>query len=240
MKSVTNRFGITIRAVLAVAFVCSFAARCVASESEMYVARTTIMESAYLACGPIQQTLEMQERRLSELGTLLTSQRVLSNAANTMADLGLKQPAQVLSAVTITPVRDTNILAIEVTLPDPREAKVAADVVAAEFKKVYSDMHTAPLSNRREFCQAWSKKAASALTASINAVKAHKRKHGVRKDDAELAVLEADVVVAKDTYVSVKKKLAEATMQESLARSSVAIVTIDPAYVRRAKQVPEE
>ena len=200
----------------------------------MYVGRTTVMERANMPDGLAQkQTSAMQQRRLSNLGNLATSQRVLSNAASTLSSLGMKYtPVQILTATTIEPVRDTNIIAIEVTLPDAPEAKVAADVIADEFKKVYSDMQSAPLSNRRQFHHVWSKNAASTLTAAVNAVKAYKRTHGASTDDAELAKLEADAIAAKDSYVSVKKKLAEAIVEEQRARSSTALATIDHAFVR--------
>lgn len=102
----------------------------------MYVGRTTLMESGQRG---------NYERQMAELGNVATSQAVLSNAAQTLLGLGVKStPQEVLTHTTVTPVRDTNILAIEVTLPDAMEAKVATDVIAAETKKEYARRYGKP------------------------------------------------------------------------------------------------
>jgi|GEM_PF-2133955 len=206
--------------------------------SQMYVGRTTVAETSALP-GDLTQELTpaMQQQRLMNLGNLAGSQRVLQNAANALSDLGMKHsPEQILTATSITPVRDTSILAIEVTLPDAKEAKVAADVIANEFKKVYNELQSTPLSIRREFYQYSSRNAASTLIRSVNAVTAYKRTHGSSPDDAELVKLEADAAVAKDSYVSTKKKLAEAIVEEQLAMSEVPLRTIDPAFVHQLER----
>lgn len=96
----------------------------------MFIGRTTVMESA-----------QGQPTRLGDLENLTTSQAVLSGAAQSLSDLGVN-PAQVLQGVKVEPINDTNILAIEVTSPDAKEAKVAADVIAAELKKAYARFHS--------------------------------------------------------------------------------------------------
>ena len=102
----------------------------------MYTGRTTLMESLG---PPMKGQPDYYKMRLDNLVDLARSSRVLSNTAQTLSELGMKfAPQEVLSNTSVTPVRDTNILAIEVTLPDPKEAKVAADVLAAETKKEYA------------------------------------------------------------------------------------------------------
>ena len=101
----------------------------------LYIGRTVLAESLG---PPVPGQPAYYNMRLGNLGNLASSQAVLSNAAQTLNDLGLKfTPEQILSSTSIMPVKDTSFLAIEVTLPDPREAKVAADVIAAELKKEY-------------------------------------------------------------------------------------------------------
>lgn len=202
----------------------------------MYVGRTTLMESGTLSKRSSNKTTAaMEERRLSTLGNIVTSQRVLANAAATLSNLGMKTtPEQVLSATQVIPVRDANILAIEVTLADPKEAKVAADVLAAEMKKVYNDLYFAPVYQRRERLVMDARNAEKAITTASAALNAYERSHS-NPGDPKLLRLQADVEAAKDTYVSVKKKLAAAVMEEHNARTSTALRTIDPAYVRKAR-----
>ena len=109
---------------------------------QLYVARTTLME----ALGPpVKGQSEYYKARLGNLCTLATSQRVLSNTAQTLWDLGLKySPERILASAEVIPVKDTSIIAIEVTMPDPKDAKVAVDVFASELKKVYAGLNTTP------------------------------------------------------------------------------------------------
>lgn len=105
----------------------------------MYVARTTIMESLG---PPMKGQPDYYKMRLDNLVSLATSQAVFSNAAQTLDDLGMKSTVdRALSGTSVTPVQDTNILAIEVTTPDLKEAMIAADVIAAEIKKEYVRQH---------------------------------------------------------------------------------------------------
>lgn len=178
----------TLAAVLAVAFWNHKA-------ETLYMGRTTVMESKSMQqIGvPLFQSQLMGgamdvQLQLSNLGNLATSQRVLNNAAATMADLGMKQdPRDILNATAVTPVRDTNILAIEVTLPDAKEAKVAADVVAAEFKKVYAEINTASVKQSREFIQGQIEINRQAMIRAQDALKRYKESNGVVSIDAQLS-----------------------------------------------------
>lgn len=99
---------------------------------QMYIGRTTVME--------VMSQPGDRKSSLGELGNLATSQTVLSNAAQTLSELGMN-PSEVLPGTTVTPVKDTNILSIEVTSTDAKQAKVAADTLGAELKKAYSELH---------------------------------------------------------------------------------------------------
>lgn len=160
----------------------------------MYVGRTTVMESKNIQqIGvPLFQSQLMGgvmdvQLQLSNLGNLATSQRVLTNAANTLSELGMKHtPEQILAATSVAPVRDTNILAIEVTLPDKQEAKVAADVIAAEFKKVYADINTASVSQSRAFIQAQIESTRQSMVRAQDALRRYKESNGIVSIDAQL------------------------------------------------------
>lgn len=164
------------------------------SEPE-YIGRTTLMESKSIQqMGvPLFQSQMMSvtpdiQLQLSNLSNIATSQKVLLNAAQTLADLGMKfKPEQILGATNVTPVRDTNILAIEVTLPDAKEAKVAADVIAAEFKKVYAELNNAAVSQSREFIEAQIKTTREAMVKAQNALMRYKEENGIVQIDQQLA-----------------------------------------------------
>jgi capsular polysaccharide biosynthesis protein len=51
-----------------------------------------------------------------------------------LASYGIGNPSEVLSSLRVTPVKDTYIVAIEVTSGDAREAKAAADIVGSVLK----------------------------------------------------------------------------------------------------------
>ncbi|MGI6295700.1 MAG: GumC family protein [Armatimonadota bacterium] len=161
----------------------------------LYIGRTTVMESrsvkdlgiplyqSQLVSSPTDLQLQ-----ISNLGNLATSQRVMQNAAQTLSDLGLNYDARrILSATSVTPVRDTNILAIEVTLSDAEAAKVAADVVAAEFKKVYADLNNASVSQSKEFIEAQIEATHAAMVRAQDAVKKFKEESGIIQIDQQAA-----------------------------------------------------
>ena len=159
-----------------------------------YVGRTTLMESKSIqqAGVPLYQsemmgtTIDLQ-LQLSNLGNIATSQRVLANAAQTLQDMDMElSPEQVLAATQILPVRDTNILAVEVTLPDAREAKVAADVIAVEFKKVYAELNTDSVRRSREFIEGQIATTRDAMVRAQDAVRRYKEANGVVEINQQL------------------------------------------------------
>lgn len=212
----------------------------VTGTQQMYVGRTTLADRSTLIGSAGRNPSQTIEQRLDVLGNIATSQRVLSNTAATLSDLGMKStPVEILSATAVIPVRNTGILAIEVTLPNAPEAKVAADVLAAEFKKVYEDMRNAPISNRREFLEAQVTGAAGEVRKAFKALASYKRAHPRRQDDPELAILEVDAQTARDHYASVKKQLGDARMAEQYTKTDRELVTLDPAFVRRISKPKE-
>ncbi len=165
-----------------------------AATERKYVARTVLSEaSGVQQMGvPLFQSQMMSSNmdlqlQLSNLGNIATSQRVMSNAAQKLWELGLKfSPKDILAATSVTPVRDTNYLAIEVTLPDSNDAKVAADVIAAEFKKVYADLNSASVTQSRRFIEDQIAVTRANMIKSQDALRRYKEEHGVVQLDQEL------------------------------------------------------
>jgi uncharacterized protein involved in exopolysaccharide biosynthesis len=232
LAKIGKRWWLPFVCAFAVAFLGFLSAAYVNYNSEpMYVGRTTVMESFG---SPMEGQPDHYKMRLGDLGNLATSQAVLSNTAQTLSDLGMKfTPQQVLSGTSIMPVKDTNILAIEVTLPDAKEAKVAADVIAAEFKKVYANLKDAPLSQNREFIEAQIRRTREAMIQAQGALDRYKQENGGKlpAKKANMAALAIDLKSATDTYSLMRSKLDEAKIREQQSRTEVALKTIDPAYV---------
>lgn len=176
----------------------------------LYTGRTTVMESKSIRqIGvPLYQSQMLGssvdlQLQISNLGNLATSQRVLQNSAQTLADLGMNYtPQQILSATAVTPVRDTNILAIEVTLTNAEAAKVAADVIAAEFKKVYADLNNASVSQSREFIEAQIEATRTAMVRAQDAVKRYKEESGLIQIDQQAAAAIQRISRAEETAAS--------------------------------------
>lgn len=74
---------------------------------------------------------------------------MLGNCGASMADLGMRMSAdEVFPHTTVCPDR-----IVEVTLADPNEAKIAADLVAAELKRTYSEMIVSQVAQDCEFLE---------------------------------------------------------------------------------------
>lgn len=165
----------------------------------MFTGRTTLMESKGMSREGIspfpEQFMQVDvQLRLSNLANIATSNKVIVNAAQTLSDLGLRyEPQEIFQHTSVQPVRDTNILAIEVTLPDPEEAKIAADVIAAEFKKVYADLNTQAVTQSREFIAAQIEATRQAMVKAQNALRDYKEKNSLvdlnQQTNVELQVL---------------------------------------------------
>ena len=105
------------------------------NRAQFYTGRTTLLEVHPPASSDRQAAL-------NTLGSIATSNRVMQYADETLRDLRLNwRSERVYAGTNIRPVKDTYILAVEVTLPDPTEAKVAADVVGASVKKFYNEFY---------------------------------------------------------------------------------------------------
>jgi polysaccharide biosynthesis transport protein len=125
----------------------------------LYIGRTTVMERQQ---GPEQGVpvyreyvpMTNLEVHLSNLGNIATSQEVMRRSAESLLTLGITvDPRSLLRTVSVRPVQNTQILAIEVTSPDVIEAKAAADVIAYEFKRFYTEVIHGATSLSREFIQ---------------------------------------------------------------------------------------
>ena len=171
---------------------------------QMYTGRTTLMEpegmsneGVALYAEPYMQ-LDVQ-LKLSNLGQLATSQRVLSNAVQTLSDLGIKFSGdEIGNHTSVQPVRDTNILAVEVTLPDPNEAKVAADVIASEFKKAYGELNNDAVRQSREFIESEIETTRNAMVKSQNALKKFKQENSIISLDQQSMATVQRVAQAKN------------------------------------------
>ncbi|MCL5105093.1 MAG: hypothetical protein M1133_13395, partial [Armatimonadetes bacterium] len=184
-----------------------------------YTGRTTLMESKGMSDQgtPIYQEQYMPldvQLRLSNLGSIATSQKVLMNSAETLRDLNLTlTPEEILQRTNVEPVKDTNILAVEVTLPNPDEAKVAADVIAAEFKKVYGELNNASVRQSREFIEAQLETTRRAMVKAQDALRRFQEANEVVQLEQQNAA-----VVQRMAQAKTNLNQAEAMYQASHAR----------------------
>src|SRR5262245_48989462 len=106
-----------------------------------FTGRTTVMErqpgpeQGVPVYGDASRAMNL-EVHLADLGHICGSHTVMERTASTLQVLGIStDPIKLLSTVNVEPVPQTEILQIDVTSPDPEEAKAAADVIAAEFRR---------------------------------------------------------------------------------------------------------
>lgn len=184
-----------------------------------YIGRTTLMEQKGMATEGIALFPEQfgqldLQLRLANLGHIATSQKVLAGAAETLADLGMRfSPDFIVSRTTVEPVRDTNILAIEVRLPDPTEAKVAADVIANEFKKQYHELNNESVRQSREFIEEELKTARKAMIDAQSKLRKFKEANELISIDQE-----AGVVVNRLSDTKAQLSNAQVTLRALTAR----------------------
>lgn len=198
----------------------------------LFTGRTTVMESKDMSQSNVplypEQYLQQDiQLRLSNLGNLATSQRVLESAAKTLDDLSMKfSPDEILAHTKVQPVKDTNILAVEVTLPNPNEAKIAADVVAAELKRIYSDLNSAAVSQSREFIQAQLDTTKSAMVKAQNTLRDYKERN--------------EVVLLDQQSVSAIQRASQAQVDLNNANAGYMVASARTAKVEdELKRIPE-
>jgi capsular polysaccharide biosynthesis protein len=82
-----------------------------------------------------------RKSHLADLAAIATSQKVMQRASNMLRIYGVSvDPDALLRTVKVEPIQGTEILKVEAVSSNPEDAKAAADVVASEFKQVYTDM----------------------------------------------------------------------------------------------------
>ncbi len=196
-----------------------------ASSEKKWVARTVLAEpiGAQRIGVPLFQselmgpTMDLQ-LQLSNLGNLATSQTVMQSAYQSLWELGLKfSPEQILKATSVTPVRDTTYLAIEVTLPDRDDAKTAADAVAAAFKNVYADMNSQSVTQSRRFIEDQIAATHAAMVKAQDALRRYKEENQVVEVNQQLAS-----TVQKISQAQINAAQMEVNHQAAAARAQQA------------------
>lgn len=105
----------------------------------LYTGRTTVIES-------FDGTQNTYKSRLVKASKMALSKEVITDCSKKLHDLGNTiSPDALLKSVNVCRIKNTNILAIEVTLPDPQEAKEATDVLANRLKKAYFETYLTSL-----------------------------------------------------------------------------------------------
>ncbi|MDH7603089.1 MAG: polysaccharide biosynthesis tyrosine autokinase [Armatimonadota bacterium] len=197
---------------------------------QMYTGRTTLMESLGMSKEGVSPFPEMRspvlldmQVRLSNLASLATSNKVMQDAIMMLRDLGsIYSDQELLAATKVEPVRDTNILAIEVTLPDPVEAKKAADVIATAFKNAYKELNTEAVEKSREFIEAQIESTRREMIRAQNALRRFKEQNQI-----------VDIQLASQSVVQrlaqVKSELNSATAAYEAAKASAKRLEADLA-----------
>ncbi len=203
------------------------------NQSRKYVATTTLMDSLALSD---TSTAETRSARLAIAVSIAGSNRVMRDVAATLEDLGLSySPGELIRAARVYETGTPGTLAIAVYLDDAAQAKVAADVIAAELKKVYGEIELAAQRQTREFLQDQVQALREQMKQAYAALDKQKKRVKVfSAEDPELAVLQADAQIARDNYTAAAARLFDANLDEQLARCQTALMTIDAAYVAPA------
>lgn len=150
-----------------------------------YIGQVKVMERQ-----PTQQGVQVfqagyvfdpnQQTHLNDLGVIATSERVLGGAARTLAMLNISSnPEELLRTVKVEPVRDSQVLNIEVRSGDRDQAENAADVVASEFQRAYREIMGEPNEKSREFIESQIPVANKELTRIREELRRFKEENGI-------------------------------------------------------------
>ncbi|MBP5093458.1 MAG: polysaccharide biosynthesis tyrosine autokinase [Abditibacteriota bacterium] len=197
-----------------------------------YVGRTTIQEalgSAHIGV-PIYQSQLMQtqmdlQQRLSNLSNLATSREVMTHALDLIKIEGL-DVEKISSHTKVSAVKDTNIIAIEVTLENSDQAKVAAGAIAEAFKEYYGEITNQAITNSRIFISNQLIDAKNNMDKAQNDMRKFKEQTGIVQLDTHMSGLVQRLNNAKIQNANDKSDLASAV--SSLNQVSADLKKLEP------------
>lgn len=183
-----------------------------------YVGRVMVMERQ-----PAQQGVPVYptgyggdtstEMHLNDLGVIATSEKVLQRAARTLMMLNISlDPIDLVRTVKVEPVPSSQVLKIEVISEDREEAEAAADVVAAEFQRIYSEIMQEPTSKSREFIENQLPHASAELTKIRDKLRQF-------KEDNNIVELRQQSQIALGRSADFHNKLADARVEAGQAEA---------------------
>lgn len=211
----------------------------------MYTGETKVMERQPTEAGVpvyggayvVQSDIQMH---LADLAYIASSNTVLSRSRETLGQLGVLDTDDLMRSLDIKPVTDTQILSISVVSKNAADAKTAADVVAMEFKRFYSELVSDAAEQSREFIEKQLKDAKAKLTESREARAAFKKKNSLVALGEQSSVLvqraagiETDVVRASVDLENARGRLKSIEAQingKPEMRLSAKSVANNPVY----------
>lgn len=224
-----------------------------------FMARTTLMESKGMSEAgvdpfPEQYMMQMDAQlRLSNLVNIATSRRVLVNTYQALHDYGLSyDPDEILQHLNVQPEKDTNILAIEVTLPakkligeseEDAEARTkqesiqVASVVAAQFKKVYGDINNSAVKQSREFIEGQLATTRDAMVKAQNALKDYKQQNNISQLDQQTIALIQRLSQAKTDYNTANANFSASKASADRLQTEVAKL---PEWEKASEQISRD
>ncbi len=164
------------------------------------------------------------ERRRNQAVRIFLSNRVMSNAVDTLSDLGCQYaPHELLGQTFISGLDDSEVTYAYVRLPPPSDV-MCADVVASCALRAFHDFADGAGPDR-ELAQKQVAAASRALAAASAALGAFRREHAGGStigpaDKIALAILQADHEVAVRTYAVMRSELEDAALREQRERAT--------------------
>ena len=202
-------------------------------QPRMYRATTILMDPIALSDTSSPET---RSARVAILTGLARGMRVMTAASNTLSDLGLDlSPSALMESTRVYAAGCPGTLGIDVHMADAKHAKVAADVIAAELKRIYGEIRLAGPRQTREFLEAQAEELREQVKRHYALLYHHQSDSSKRGDVGEIAVLEAEAQIARDNYIAIGARLFDAKLAEQEAAILSALMTVNSAYVYPAR-----
>ncbi len=198
------------------------------AQAPLYVGRTTLVLIPQRA-----NHLKKWQTRYS-LGTvavLAETREVLGGACRTLADLGRPlAPDELRKSSSVERIPEADLLAVEVESPDPKEAKMVADVLASELRRAWQKAALLPVRTDLETLRQQVRVESAALSQDQARLRAALAKTGDRAS-REVERLTIDAQVRVKAYARLQSEFKEGLLAEEWLKSHNLLATVDPAYV---------
>ena len=196
---------------------------------------TLLISEGQRTTGPDYNAILMSERLAKSYSQMLKGRPLLREVAGTLGlTLDDAELARLHDAISVEPVRDTQLIRLRVRHTDPRQAADIANTIPTVFLGQHERMQSARFASSKENLR----REMSALQADVASAQVALDAERARPtpDSAEISRLETLLVQYRSTYASLLQSYEEIRVAE--ARGADSLIVTEPAEAPRRPVLP--